>query len=668
MTQAHNRRAIILTALAVEYNAVRAHLRDVQEVTYKGSVYETGLFPSEKAPWEICIAQVDVGNAAVAFEAERAMTYFDPEVALFIGIAGGIKDVKLGDVVASTKVYGYESGTFIFKSFHALPDVDESSHALIQRAKAEARRNNWQQRISAPSRAVPTVYVGPIAAGEKALDSSATPIISFLQKTYNDTLAVEMQGRGFLKAIHANQSVQALIVRGIANLLETKPGPNAQKFQKIAADHASAFAFEMLAQLSQPAASPTSAPILGPVIEEVRKDLQLVDIYVHEVDKKPVLDITLHNAGNRLAAPKRVRIEILDVGKFHYDNGNNERSFNMVEHSYDVTLSPSLHGQVKEIQISHKILPDDVERFDLTIGQDVDMSTIAYIWYRLKLTIVYDAETRNVESEPIMVSIPPVNTNKYNIWHAENSTYHKRNEDTWQRMATLSATQSQSIQMAIQQHKDNPLSSQQAVVETNNYHSALRDGSLIDDIRQDALRDGSLIDDIRQDALRDGSLSNAIDQGSQVQKPKPLEIFFSYAKEDERLIQQLSNQLATLKVQNIITDWHAGKILPGAQIDHETMKHLDSAQIILLLISPDFIASQSTSREMAYALERNGKQQTRVIPILLRPTADWKNAPFGKLQISPKNEKAITTWPRRDLAFATVAEEIGDVVKSINGE
>src|SRR5438045_447141 len=101
--------AVILTAVPIEYQAVRAHLTDLQEETHPGgTVYERGIFISPFQTWEVGLVEARMGIARAAFEAERAIDYFKPSLALFVGIAGGIKDVKIGDVVAATKVYSYE--------------------------------------------------------------------------------------------------------------------------------------------------------------------------------------------------------------------------------------------------------------------------------------------------------------------------------------------------------------------------------------------------------------------------------------------------------------------------------------------------------------------------------------------------------------------------------
>ena len=137
----------------------------------------------------------------------------------FIGIAGGIKDVQIGDVVVAPKVYGYESGA-AKEEFLTRPDVTLSSYILEQKARSEARKDDWIKRIKQIKlNRPPQVFVGPIAAGEKVLKSTQSSVYEFLRSHYNDTLAVDMEGHGFLKAARANE-VNAVVIRGISDLFD----------------------------------------------------------------------------------------------------------------------------------------------------------------------------------------------------------------------------------------------------------------------------------------------------------------------------------------------------------------------------------------------------------------------------------------------------------------
>jgi nucleoside phosphorylase len=240
------KRAVILTALPVEYNAVRQHLADCVEHTHqKGTVYETGRFED----WEVRIAEIGAGNETAALEAERAIQNFSPEVLMFVGVAGGIKDVRLGDVVVATKVYGYESGKADVE-FLSRPDLNWSNYRLEQRARSEAKKTDWTRRIPAEdAKPLPTVFVAPIAAGPKVISSTRSPVFAFLRRQYNDAVAVEMEGHGFLAAARANDDVRAIIVRGISDLIEQKGEADAAGSQKTASVNASAFAFEILSKI-----------------------------------------------------------------------------------------------------------------------------------------------------------------------------------------------------------------------------------------------------------------------------------------------------------------------------------------------------------------------------------------------------------------------------------
>jgi nucleoside phosphorylase len=288
LVQMATHRALVLTALQVEYIAVRAHLTNLREVTHsQGTVYEIGDFTANNGiVWQVCLAEIGAGNAGAAVEAERAITHFEPQVVMFIGVAGGLKDVSIGDVVVATKVYGYDSGK-AGRYFQPRPVVFNSAYELQQRARAEAKREDWIKRIANAGSALPNVFVGPIAAGGTVLASRQSALFEFLRKHYGDTLAVEMEGSGFLEAAHANQNVRAVVVRGISDLIKNKQDADASGCQTRAASNASAFAFEVLAKVGcRPSASPAEYRNPGEAaltfepdhhIESLIKDVKLGD-------------------------------------------------------------------------------------------------------------------------------------------------------------------------------------------------------------------------------------------------------------------------------------------------------------------------------------------------------------------------------------------------------
>src|SRR6266571_4000212 len=137
-----------------------------------------------------------------------------------------------------------------------------------------------------------------------------------------------------------------------------------------------------------------------------------------------------------------------------------------------------------------------------------------------------------------------------------------------------------------------------------------------------------------------------------------IEVFISYSHKDQTFREELEIHLSNLKRQNIITSWYDGNIAPGAELEPQIMDHLKSAQIILLLISADFIHSDFCySIEMKQAIDRHNAGEARVIPILLRPT-DWQDTTFDKLQMLPTGAKAVTKWRRRDDAFTNIVQGI----------
>jgi len=140
-------------------------------------------------------------------------------------------------------------------------------------------------------------------------------------------------------------------------------------------------------------------------------------------------------------------------------------------------------------------------------------------------------------------------------------------------------------------------------------------------------------------------------------------LFFSYSHQDEALRDQLEVHLSMLRRQGLIEAWHDRRITAGEDFHGEISAHLEEADVILLLVSPDFIASDYCyEREMTRAMERHATGEATVIPVILRPCA-WHEAPFGSLMATPKDGKPITLWPNSDEAFLDVTNAIKAALK-----
>ena len=134
-----------------------------------------------------------------------------------------------------------------------------------------------------------------------------------------------------------------------------------------------------------------------------------------------------------------------------------------------------------------------------------------------------------------------------------------------------------------------------------------------------------------------------------------MNVFFSYSQKDEDLRDELATHLALLKRSGKIHTWYDREILPGGEWAAAIHDNLEAADIILLLVSPAFIASDFCwDVELKRAMERHEAGTARVIPIILRP-CDWQSAPFGKLQGLPRNGRPVTEWSNRDQAYLDVA-------------
>lgn len=249
----------IYTPLPLERQAVLFHLEATKELQIGGCLGIQGRYKGLYHSFQVTVIVTGSGNSLIASVVERTIVPLNPSLVFLVGIAGGVKDVEIGDVTVGTKSYGYESGKAKESGFKIRPQVFPASRDLLTLAELIEYQNKWRQR-SPQFLSTSKVVFGPIASGDKVIATTSSPVYQLLKQAYNDTIALEMEAFGFGQALHAHPNVRWLNVRGISDLLDNKKAQSDAKHQPLAAAQAAAFVFEMLYQFE---ASKFNLPIMN---------------------------------------------------------------------------------------------------------------------------------------------------------------------------------------------------------------------------------------------------------------------------------------------------------------------------------------------------------------------------------------------------------------------
>jgi nucleoside phosphorylase len=249
-------RVVVLTALPLEAAAVRAHLpQPVRHDLPTGTIIEEAPLPG--TGYTVCLVCTGSGNGQAAVVADRVINWAKPAVVLFVGIAGALKDdIALGDVVAATRVMGFQGGKETAGGFKARPETWAGAHRLLQVAQYVEANASWLKSLpDGDTRQALNVHFKPIASGDVVKDTDSSPLAALLATSYDDAAAIEMEAAGVAQAAqHAN--VDLLVVRGISDRSDgTKASSDGSGGQPRAAQHAAAFALGVIAALPAPALS-----------------------------------------------------------------------------------------------------------------------------------------------------------------------------------------------------------------------------------------------------------------------------------------------------------------------------------------------------------------------------------------------------------------------------
>ena len=215
---------VVLTALDVEYDAMRARLDSLSPHRAPGGTrFEVGELHGDFLDWNVAVAEIGEGNLAAAIETKDAISQFEPDLITFVGVAGGFKDdLSHGDVVVASKVYDYHGGK-AGEEFYARPMAFATLHSLDQLVRT-VRRRSWLDSGAVTGRPAesPSVQLKPIAAGQVVVTSKSSEVAKQIKLHYNDTAAVDMESYGTYLAAQRS-GCPALAVRGISIFSMTRP-------------------------------------------------------------------------------------------------------------------------------------------------------------------------------------------------------------------------------------------------------------------------------------------------------------------------------------------------------------------------------------------------------------------------------------------------------------
>lgn len=238
---------VILTPIELEYTILRSLISDAQPVKGpSGRYHEQGSLSNRLAPLSAAIVLGSSKTTDIALVTKRIIDDLNPKVLILAGIAGGVKDVSIGDVVIASKAYGYESGKESERGFLSRPEVLPFDDELTDYARLIARRTPWQSTESA---APFSVTIGPIASGDKLIATNKGQVSDRLFMHYNDTVALEMEAIGFAKAAVSHRKLRAMNIRGVSDLLNDKSLTDGQGGQRLALSNLKIFLQEFLYNL-----------------------------------------------------------------------------------------------------------------------------------------------------------------------------------------------------------------------------------------------------------------------------------------------------------------------------------------------------------------------------------------------------------------------------------
>lgn len=322
-------RVTVFTAIAAETSAMLDQLESFDSYFIRDSLAHTGALKETCSPCDVTVIELGPGNIETAMEAGRVRGDGSTDILLFVGIAGSLKDLAIGDVVAAHEVLWLHRARAANGEIQYRPQLSPCTRELVQVARYTAHQGCWQNRITAPLKNPPKALVGQILSGEELIKDKNYKTI--LRGRYSDAVAVDNEGYGLARA--GTASLKVLVVRSASDHAdETKSDSD----QATAARSAAAFAAQLLSdylalikKAAPPMSTPAPAPATNPMspnpiesttgydraataIEALREDIDLVGDDQHAVEEFAGTDFAAADQSLRTALVELLANELDD--------------------------------------------------------------------------------------------------------------------------------------------------------------------------------------------------------------------------------------------------------------------------------------------------------------------------------------------------------------------
>jgi nucleoside phosphorylase len=321
-------RVTVFTAIPVETEAMLAQLESFGPQLIGDSVAHIGALKETVASCLVTVIELGPGNIETAMEAGRVRGDGSADILLFVGIAGALKDLALGDVVAAHEVVWLHRAKLVNDEFQYRPQVNQCTRELVQIARFTANQNVWQERLGIPVKKTPKALVGQILSGEQLIKDASYK--RALGNRYSDAVAVENEGYGLARA--GTASLKVLVIRGVSDHADER---KSDSDQATAARSAAAFAAQTLNDylVLHENAKPATLTLTGQVppsnemesttgydraetaVEALRTDVDLVEDDQHAVEEFARTEFA--------AADQPLRIALVDLLAAEIDDGTN---------------------------------------------------------------------------------------------------------------------------------------------------------------------------------------------------------------------------------------------------------------------------------------------------------------------------------------------------------